>query len=223
MSRDEYLWDPASARESVDPFAAELERRLAPLGDEVDALVDELELGDETETEAEAEAVVLTLPVAKPPAAERPRERSWPWLAAALVVLSASVFALARDQRRRVTPPVVDVSGPTGVAGRIELGVSAVSKEPTAHAVLVSLRDTHDELAGCALALAPGAELELHVGFGVADGVVTVDPNSLATETPELADCVKAALTDWDASGLGDGEVEIDLLLQNNRSEEREQ
>lgn len=218
----DYLWD---RRDPPDPFVEALERRLAPLGEEVEALVDALDLEGDLEAD-QHEAMILSLPLAS----TRERGRGHWWiLAAALALLASSVVVLARDQRRRVDGPALVASlgadrGDSVVSGRVQIGVLAVDgPDPlTAHAVLVALRDTHQDLARCALELEPGERIESSVMLGLDGGVsqITLDRGIRADR--ELATCIRAALLAWDASALGRADVELDLHLQHNQLEEQD-
>lgn len=236
---DDYLWNPDNA--APDPFAAELERRLAPLGEELEELLDALdfdELDEAQEPEAqepearEAEAHEAVVSFAAP-VASRVREprRSWPWLAAAAaVLLSASVVQLVHEQRRRIgARAVVEVGGDGEIDGRVRLGVRATpgaipeeGERSAAHAALVALRSTHSDLARCALGLEPGASAELSVAL-------RLDGEGAQVEFPEpegdrqLHSCLRAAFVAWEGAALGRAELRVDIELHNNQQTQKPQ
>jgi hypothetical protein len=219
----DYLWDPNEA--PPEPFAAELERRLSPLGEDLDELLDELELADELADDP-PQVVSLRLLVEPPTKHEPKRERGWwPWMAAAVVLLSASVAVLAHDQRRRMDPaPRVEVGGAGEIDGRVRLGVGAItSDEPlSSYAVLVELRNTHGDLARCAVALEPGAGVDLSVTLRLGGARTRVELHDPSALDPKLASCLRASLAAWDGAALGRADIELDIHLHNNRSEEQE-
>lgn len=162
---DEYVWDRSG---EPDPFARALERRLAPL-DEAEAIVASLELDVDADDDG-AQVVYLHVSPERP----TPRQRAWPWLAAALLLLTASVGLLVSTARAPAST-TAEVAGAT--AGRIVIEAS----DP---AVLVAMRPTHAALARCLAAHPTSAPLALHVEL----------PTITAPSDDPLSTCIHAAL-----------------------------
>lgn len=228
---DQYLWDRSG---EADEFVAELERGLAPLGDEADAILDELELEDEAEAEVDeaeaedADAMVVVLPTARAAAAAEAKQagRRWMWMsAAAALLLSFSALTLAREARRG-SGTTVQVGGNQSPAlARVELGVDGVP-DATAARALTELRPLHAELAGCARdwvradrdggreALKLRASVELGSGSELEAEGGQLDEGTRA--------CVERAFAGWQPAGLGPGTLEITVNVQAEANDEDE-
>lgn len=145
MSED-YLWD---GQGTPDPLVAQLEQRLAPLGEEAEAMLSALELDGEhidhlasvqpSRHDARAavasggdgplagetadEATVLSLPFdSREPSPARGDRRSWLRAAAAAVLVAASLAGLAViDHRRGAEGRLIAVAGAGGPRASVEL------------------------------------------------------------------------------------------------------
>lgn len=164
---DEYVWDRSG---EPDPFARALEQRLAPL-DEAEAIIASLELDVDADADDDGAQVVYLHVSPERPA---PRQRAWPWLAAALLLLTASVGLLVSAARAPAST-TAEVAGAT--AGRIVIEASDA-------AVIVALRPTHTALARCLAAHPPAAPLALHVEL----------PSIASPNDDPLTTCIHAAL-----------------------------
>lgn len=216
---DEYLWDGSGEPEA---FVDRLERGLSPLGDELDAMLDELdelEGGELDEPPAiEDEAVVLQLPVANAAEPRRTRPRSsWLWMsAAAVLLLSFSTFALSGRGQSRGPSPAAQVVGEGAETARLTLAVTAVETDAGASSLdaLRELRAVHDSLARCSIELEAGAQLELHVELR-AEAIelrrATFGDGELDRTTRR---CLDRALARWQPEGLGLGELGVRIEIE---------
>lgn len=219
---DEYLWDGSGEPEA---FVDRLERGLSPLGDELDAMLDELdeldglEAGELDEPPAiEDEAVVLQLPVANAAEPRRTRPRSsWLWMsAAAVLLLSFSTFALSGRGQPRGPSPAAQVVGEGAETARLTLNVTAVETDAGASSfdALRELRAVHDSLARCSIELEAGAQLELHVELR-AEAIelrrATSGDGELDRTTRR---CLDRALARWQPEGLGLGELGVRIEIE---------
>jgi hypothetical protein len=199
-----------------DEFVAELERRIAPLRDEADALIDDVL------REVEREAVVVLLPgrSVAPEVVEVPPRR-WIWLsAAAALLLTMSTLVLAAEGRRRIERPAIQVGGDAEPRARVRVGVADVTSDTRASRwnALVELRSLHRPLAACAAArdssepVALTIATRLRVDDAARPDEVRVDEGEL--DEPTRA-CLVRTVSDWHPLALGNGE--LNLLLEIER------
>jgi hypothetical protein len=214
MSED-YLWD---RRGTGDDFVRELEDRLAPL-DEAVAILDQLELELEPDLDDRDEAVAVVVPLPAPRrevASDARRDRggqSWPWLAAAVVLLGLSSSILIHDVRERTSSSgaVVEVGAATKVDGRVVVSLRGGEDRRAAQAALASLRPLHPALARCTLDLGLGLDASASFELRLGEGELGLDfpPGDAA----EVETCVREVFADFDASEQLGAPVELLIRL----------
>ena len=222
MTDEDYLWDRSG---ESDDFLARLERGLALLGDEGEAMLAGLDDGaaglelEEPEAErSRAGAVILELPVAGAPIGvdARARSSSWAWLSAAaavLLVFSAWVFGASA---RRLDLASASVSGAAIAATRVEVGVLERDTElgVIPMQALVELRVQHLDLGRCARGQREVVELEVELGLHEAGAV---DLRAIAARRGQLDAPVRACLVEtlgeWEPAGFGVGELKLKMTI----------
>ncbi|NVB43040.1 hypothetical protein G6O69_34780 [Pseudenhygromyxa sp. WMMC2535] len=171
---EDYLWEREG---EPDAFSEALERGLAPLGEEADALIEGLDLNLDGDLDLSLdgelggprdEGVVVRLPSAGERAlgegeaalggGEGVAGRSWLWMGAAaalLLALSASVLVGEQRRRAQLREPI-GVGGGASPRARIGVAVQAFESDGQAGRLdgLVALRPLHHSLATCARAWA---------------------------------------------------------------------
>ena len=223
---DDYLWDRSGA---PDDFVAALERGLQPLGAEAEALLDEQALLDELEAEMDARvegtpmagadeiAEVVPLPTARPkPTTEVAQSSHWIWMsAAAALLLAVSAMVLLGEARARSGRTPVQVGGGAEPSLRVEIGVEG----PQAAAVLTELRPSYAALARCGHArMLSEADTGVSASFQVAVTGGEARVEAIEVRRGELDDasrgCVSRILEDWRPSAVGDGTMNVVIVIE---------
>jgi len=221
MGEDDYLWDRSGA---ADDFVAGLERKLAPLAAEAEALVDEQALLAEIEARSasRADAELVLLPTAK---AEREQHREreaaaeqeaqghgWLWMsAAAALLLAVSALVLLGEARTRREAPL-QVGGGLEPSLRVEIGVEG----PWGPAALSELRPLYPALAACAHGLERRAvSAEFSVVIRGAEARVEVVEVEVERGTLDDAGrrCLAQVLGRWRPQAVGEGPLRVGISI----------
>jgi len=234
MSERDYLWDRSG---TPDPELEAIERGLAPLGDEAEALLDAIDfeaLAARGETQRAAslgpsgakpgEGVVLQLPAipeleASAGVEPDPRGRRgglWMVAAAAVLLALSGLTLIGADERGRASDAgPAAVAGHGGAASHVELAVVEIDTArgaERAHA-RAQLGPIHEALARCLAPVREAAILELRARLGPAG----VEIERIRVRGAELDEgrraCLRELLSSWDAGTLGVGTLDLELRL----------